>query len=736
MRSTWKGAVLAASLLAEGVFSRWTGIPLNPSIAACLSYGLLGVAALVIFIPDCKSKDCFRPGALAALVPLACLAIGQVSRPNQLPLLTLFFAGSVLSFLPGNAGRTCLEGVLIVLPALMVKLAGVYTSPTLIAVLFAVGYLIGEAMHLKVREVSIEDRLKTGVENVFGHSGAGVAAGLVSISLFLFVIILLRQPPVPAASGCVLIDNGHGSTEPVTVGLDESEFLRGNFGHGRLVSILEKWGFTVQILEGELTSETLQEGDVLVSICPSKPYLPRELAAVHRFIEAGGSLLGIGEHTDLDGVMSYLNPIFEPLAMQLSFDAVYIPSGTDRHLVFANHPAVSGINEISVSTGASLNGTAMTPLIWTRSGTFSDDGRRVDGIGRLGNRLRDRGETVGFQVLAGSVLFGLGKAVLLGDSSYFQNTNLFCNKAFAWSLFSWLCRSSAGNLLTTWSLVLVLVTTSVLLLVLTARFRPEIRLVALVIPVGLALFIGAGGDRAGPPVFPESTDRPVIALDLAHIPKFDLFFRTDNKIEGQYVDSVCLQMVRLGLEPRLLNGKGWGDEALSGCSGLILTPSMTELDALEELEIRSFMETGGRVLVVGGRDGTLGDSSWLTRVGCRVDPSPLWFRFPVKRLDGLTGRFASPPYRARFSPGMGLFHRVNRFLLDVPVMVAGGEPFLSLEGYPVGVRKSVGQGELLVIGDEELMLDGHLEDSRGIFDADKVVFWRNLLQYLAGGESR
>jgi hypothetical protein len=85
---------------------------------------------------------------------------------------------------------------------------------------------------------------------------------------------------------------------------------------------------------------------------------------------------------------------------------------------------------------------------------------------------------------------------------------------------------------------------------------------------------------------------------------------------------------------------------------------------------------------------------------------------------------------------MGLFHRVNRFLLDVPVMVAGGEPFLSLEGYPVGVRKSVGQGELLVIGDEELMLDGHLEDSRGIFDADKVVFWRNLLQYLAGGESR
>ncbi len=719
---------------------------LGPPEANCISIALLVLVGLVLFSPSFKLREMFTLLKIPVLIPVFLLVFPRLSPPAAFPVFSLLLLQSICAFLPEPAGQAALGGFLVVLPVVLFRILGLFPEPAVIGILLVTGYLIGELYEMKFRGASIHKWVRTICTMFFGIAGSAVVTALAGLSLALLVFLFGRESLLSFTPGKVVIDEGHASTESAHVKLGLDDPLKGNYGHGCLVDVLRSWGFSVELTDQPLSGTTLADSCILVLIMPSQPYSPQEVDAIHRFVKRGGSLLGIGDHTDLDGAMSHLNPLFEPLGLRLEFDAVKIPAGNAHHLQFGRHPAVSGVRELSISTGASISGQKMVPLLWTRSSTYSDRGQWKQGRGYLGNRVHDRSEMVGFQVLAAAARPEKGTVALIGDSSCFQNTNLFCNLPFARSLFSWLSSRSSPRPFTVLAVFGVILATALLTFAASSRYQTGLRVLSLVVILVAGMLLSDVKLSRVSFTLNEPPGKPVVGLDLAHSPLFDLYYRAAYKQSGEYLDSLCLQMVRLGITPRLITGTEWSQESLKGCRGLVIPPIGRELGPDEVGMVRSFIETGGRVFTFTAAAGSRvkpvprAATAWLAEFGIRVDPEPLWLKMPVIRPDGLVGHYRPPPYLAVFSVDEGLFTNVPKLYLDNPHAVYGTEPCMTmqegtmLQEVPVAGVHSTGRGGLVVAGDPELFLDHHMEDTGGVYDAHKLTFCRNIVKYLAGDE--
>jgi hypothetical protein len=72
-----------------------------------------------------------------------------------------------------------------------------------------------------------------------------------------------------------------------------------------------------------LNDDALDDCDVLVLKTPTRPYSPAEIDAVRRYVERGGGLLLIGEHTDVFGTGTHLNAVAEQFGFKFRFDCLF-----------------------------------------------------------------------------------------------------------------------------------------------------------------------------------------------------------------------------------------------------------------------------------------------------------------------------------------------------------------------------------------------------------------------------
>jgi len=159
---------------------------------------------------------------------------------------------------------------------------------------------------------------------------------------------------------------------------------------------------------------------VLVIITPVGPLAASERSAIHAFVAAGGSLLVMGDHTDLHATMGPINELTARHGMRIRFDSAFAARAQ-----WAG--CLAGVRAPpAVGTGASLEirGTAL-PILRAPY-AFSDDGDRGNaGQGAFTGDMRWRaGEQVGDLVLAAEARTGPGRVALFGDTSILQNAML------------------------------------------------------------------------------------------------------------------------------------------------------------------------------------------------------------------------------------------------------------------------------------------------------------------------
>ncbi len=190
----------------------------------------------------------------------------------------------------------------------------------------------------------------------------------------------------------------------------------------------------------------LEKTQILILINSPKAWDSAQRRLVLDFVARGGSLLVLGDHTDVFGLMRGFNSLLDPLGIRFRFDSACKVRETWRGCQAAAPDAVAwnwDDENPGVAVGASLELSGSARPLLTGRYAFSDTGVRRNRMGSfLGNYHYDGGEQLGEVVLVATVTYGRGRVVVWGDTSAFQGVSSHY-PAVVGPMLAWLSRPAA-----------------------------------------------------------------------------------------------------------------------------------------------------------------------------------------------------------------------------------------------------------------------------------------------------
>lgn len=431
----------------------------------------------------------------------------------------------------------------------------------------------------------------------------------------------------------------------------------------------------------------LPENALLVVKCPTRAYTGDEIDALVKFVDRGGNLLLIGEHTNVFTVNTHLSAVAGRFGMAFNNDSVYGISGswpvTTKADVRINR-VTENLSGFMWATSCSLDvsSPASTMVVSPPAG-FSDPWnphRR-----NFFSDLRPSGNTVfGSRPLIASCRYGRGKVLAFTDSTSFNNYMIGTpgREELIDGMLAWFGEGSSFDYFMPLAVALLL--GHLVLLHGSGITRREwmnltcsICLPAFALGSCLGLFLGsvAPGERFS--LRPALS--PALLVDAAHESRRPLMVGPHTGIMGpDSYDDFFLVLSRTGIPIRFC----WPGPVTAGDlldSSVLLVVSPTRSYTSKEIaNVEQFVTGGGRlILIEGGQgSGTINSLAWT-----------FGLRF---RLPGGFGPLAA---------GTGL---------AAPTVVDGGTPLLEVNGFPVVSTVKKGNGTVLAIGDDAVFTSRYI----------------------------
>ncbi|MCL5268782.1 MAG: hypothetical protein M1469_11885 [Bacteroidetes bacterium] len=544
---------------------------------------------------------------------------------------------------------------------------------------------------------------------------------LVAISLFVsgFLLMWCQQQPI-------ILDSGSGSTRNGRVLIyDRGVFNwdRPRFGEygmtsagmfGMLPSYLKAMGYNPGI-DSVFTKQDLDNTDVVLIINLNKHIPQSEKKILEQFVFDGGSLLVIGDHTGLGGIMEPLNSLLDFVDIRYRFDCGHwLVNDWRDAFEYPAHQFFRHVNDesdIAISIGASLDysPTKARPVLLAKYG-FSDLGNSLNpSRAYLGNRRYDPGEKLGDIVLVASAKYGRGKVLVFGDTSPFQNDSLAYSFRFVENVFDWLTtKSPFATGPVRWIANLLMLAGIILLFTIGRATRePSFVVVSMTLISAFLLITGfRGNDQCM--VHDSNLPLPIAYIDASHLNSFTHFEDkaiwplTHNLIRNGYLPIICRKF-----SPVLLN---------ESRIALFIAPEK-ELSSYEMKEVYAWMKKGGIVVWSTGMETVDASSAVLARMGLGLENLPLGPAYG----GSVSARFAITPVRTTSmkratsttvvsevdSNGM-----VPEFHSAWPIVVDSDRRVDTLctgWNYPIIVCEKAGRGKFLLVSDSGFFLSGNLE---------------------------
>lgn len=488
----------------------------------------------------------------------------------------------------------------------------------------------------------------------------------------------------------------------------------GPFAHGMfglLPEYLERDGYEIAYLRKEIEPEDLTDVDVFVTINASTDWDSAELEAVWSFVRRGGSLLVLGDHTDVEGSQDSQNRLLEPTGIRFRFDgAVGSPLGGWTGSELAFHPLTSGVahgGQLGISVGASLDleGSRARPLVLGSCGLSDVGDRNAPEHAFLGNYECDPGEQVGDLVLVAESKLGKGRVVVFGDTSSFQNPSLLEGyDRFVRRVFSWTSASTWHGLrpvLAGLSLVGFAVLIGFLVSRRSSWTAGPITVVCLVVPL-----VGAKVQHGLADTHEVLRPSQVAWIDLSHGARVDFASTGKNPISA-----LTTNLMRAGFTVRLLESFDL-DELEPGDVLLLLAP-VVEYSTHEVREIEAFADRGGGVIAAAGARHEKSIARLLDRFSLGVGDTPVGpvpFERSAERV-ALAVEYveAWPVLLESESDRVGaLVHDRN---LDRSDPARDLDVYGFFRGVPLAVLRRKGKGGLFLVADSYFFSDENLEGS-------------------------
>ena len=547
-----------------------------------------------------------------------------------------------------------------------------------------------------------------------------LSAGALSMAILVPVVAALyTQPQNATGQKIVFYEKGflnwlkpeHGSYGRLSSGM-----------YGILPVFVESLGADT-LISPDLAEEDLQDADALVLLNPNEPWADGQLERIHNFVRQGGSLLLMGEHTEIDpNGGNRFNDVLDPTAMRVAFDsATFAVGGWLHSYETIDHPITVGVpddrNQFGVVIGASVQAHwPARPLLIGRWG-WADPGDETSDRAMMGNGRYDSGERLGDVVLAAEQPLGKGWVIAFGDTSSLQNAIQVTSHVFTARLFAYLAGTSP-RAHPWWRQLLALLACGGLIGFLC--WRPGITRTALV-ALGLAgsavVCLNATSQAAH--LVPDG--RMTSPNNLAYIDASHLESYSGESWRPDGTGGLALTLMRNGYLTLAL--PELTTERLERAGLLIsVAPrrsfSDTEIDA-----VRQFVTNGGLFIMTAGYD--------EARAGMRLLEE---FGFGFGRDDSLEpaplGHFKSPYLESEN-------HRVYvRFDAAWPVRCTDPDAQVIAYGrdnLPVAILRHFGAGKAMLVGDTGFAMNKNLEFENGqTFEGlrENADFWRWLISVL------
>ena len=171
----------------------------------------------------------------------------------------------------------------------------------------------------------------------------------------ILVALGLQWEPIGARkAGRVMIVERHSPWSPSNRPYNAEVLGGGDDEHGSSYNYAAAYQYLSQYYEMSRLNEvdaidekTLSGCDVLVIKIPRVRYTPEEVQAVVQFVEAGGGLLLIGDHTNLERSAAHMNDITRAFGFTFRDDVLYstqpAPDEEHYHAPMAPHPAIEHV---------------------------------------------------------------------------------------------------------------------------------------------------------------------------------------------------------------------------------------------------------------------------------------------------------------------------------------------------------------------------------------------------------
>jgi len=483
---------------------------------------------------------------------------------------------------------------------------------------------------------------------------------------------------------------------------------------GMLPEYLNESGYSVSLYNGTVTSDVLRDVDVFAVINLNKSFSEDEHRAIWGFVERGGSLLVLGDHTDIAGIMHPLNDLLSPVGIRFRFDSG-LPVG-ERWvdcIEILNHPLGDGIEneyQIEISVGATLNvsGDAF-PIILGRYG-FSDHGNYLNSeMANLGDYVNNPGEQLGDVILAAGAFYGKGKVLVFGDTSSFQNLALPYSYRLVHNVFVWLGSGDTKIIKYTKNALSILALISCLAIFLKWLKKEKEIVYLLSIVLAFSIILSASVN----PFFIEEEHiggENIVYIDTSHLERISLESYTSDATTG-----LMINLARNDYLPLMLTE--FDREKISKSKILFLIAPTVPLSKDEVNFLKNYMSNGGLIVLSAGYQDYLPVSSLLNEFGFSIENIPLG---PVPYVEENPEEHQNEP----------------RFVDSWPVTIENAtiaDSFYNIEieneSYNLIMFTKYGLGGLIVIGDSQFLLDKNIESLYDYWPGN-ILFLKNIIDEL------
>ncbi len=425
-----------------------------------------------------------------------------------------------------------------------------------------------------------------------------------------------------------------------------------------------------------IDANTLSDCDVLIVKVPTARYSDREISCIEQFVEDGGGLLLIGEHTNVFNTGTYLNDIADRFGFRFRYDCLFdIDTVFDQlyHRPVVPHPIVQHMPAMDFAVSCSI-----APGLSSGRAAIQASGlRSLPADYHASNyypQVTDRAESrYGAFVELWTTRHGTGRVAAFGDSTIFSNFSTFePGKAeLMLGMLEWLNHRNAA-----WDV------------------RPLLAIVGTVLLIGGVI---VGARRVGGGFI--SLSGTLLGITLAGLLVNGIHSKAMPKPEAKrpltevIVDrTVCdgplsksgfIQGVDTGfgiferwiLRLGYFTSRRTGHEAFTGDALLLLYPHQAvSIDYRRHLT--AYVEAGGKVLIIDSPTNTGSTANALLHpFGLRID-----------HASALSGTLEVPD------------RWPETITVETAAQIRGGIPFIEIAARPVAATTHFGKGTVTVVG--------------------------------------